>query len=443
MAKTLRYVLALARTVAGGAAIEGDAIVVSAGPRVRGQPGCPACGRRCERHDHEPTRRRGAMDLARPECSPGPGHTRDLGDWVACPAAGCRVPAHSRIARAGWRGVGGRACDETGAQGGASRFGGPRRAGIDETSHEKKGHKYLAVVVDHDRGCLVRAHEGYGREVPGPFPDEPARERRRAIGVAAADGARWTEAPAGRGCPNARWVTGPFHVVEWTSDAPGGAGREGWRVAKGAAQDAMPRRDGPGRPRGGEEAPPGARAPGEAADATRGSRYALVRNPEDLTGSQRAKLAELRRAGGRLFTAWDLKEDLRAVFRAGTAVEAEAMPGGWPRGAACREIGPVVAVERRAGRRRADVAAAVAPGAGVGRAGGTDDKAKVTVRMAAVPRHRQPRRASHAALLRWAAGTSLGGPRGGEEEGGREKEEGQGTRQEEEEGDGKGQLDDP
>ena len=46
------------------------------------------------------------------------------------------------------------------------------------------------------------------------------------------------------------------------------------------------------------------------------------------------------------------------------------MPDGWPRGAACREIGPVVAVERRAGRRRADVIAAVAPGAGVGRAGG-------------------------------------------------------------------------
>ena len=43
MAKALRYVLALARTVAGGAAIEGDAIVVSAGPRVRGQPGCVFC----------------------------------------------------------------------------------------------------------------------------------------------------------------------------------------------------------------------------------------------------------------------------------------------------------------------------------------------------------------------------------------------------------------
>ena len=57
------------------------------------------------------------------------------------------------------------------------------------------------------------------------------------------------------------------------------------------------------------------------------------------------------------------------------------MPDGWPRGAACREIGPVVAVEKKAGRRRADVVAAVAPGAGVGRVGGTDNKVKVTVRM--------------------------------------------------------------
>ena len=347
------------------------------------------------------------MDLARPErlpgCGParaacpehgvragrvpwarhGPGHARDLGDWVACLAAGCRVPAHPRIARAGWRGVGGicgRACDGTGAQGGASRLDGPGRAGTGGTSHER-GHKYPAAVVDHDRGCLAWAHEGYGKEVLGLFLDEPARERRRAMEVAAADGAKWTEALVRRRCPNARWVMDPFHVVEWTSDALDEVRREEWRVAKRAAQDAMPRRDGPGRPRRGEETPPEARAPGEAADATRGSRYALAGNPEDLTGSQRARLAELRRAGGRLFTAWDLKEDLRAVFRAGTAVEAEAMPGGWPRGAAYREIGPVVAVGRKAGRRRADVVAAVAPGAGVGRVGGIDDKVKVTVLM--------------------------------------------------------------
>ena len=347
------------------------------------------------------------MDRARPECLPGygparvtcpehgvrvgrvpwarhgPGHARDLGDWVACLAAGCRVPAHSRIARAGWRGVGGicgRACDGTGAQGGASRLDGPGRAGIGETGHER-GHKYPAVVVDHDRGCLVWAHEGYGKEVLGLFLDELTREQRRAIEVVTADGAKWIKALVRRRCPNARWVMDPFHVVEWMNDALDEVRREEWRVAKRAAQDAMPRRDGPGRPRRGEETPPEARAPGEAADATEGSRHALAGNPEGLTGSQRERLAEPGRAGGRLLAAWDPEEDLRAVFRAGTAVEAEAMLDGWLHRAAYREIGPVVAVEKKAGRRRADVVAAVAPGAGVGRVESINNKIKVTVRM--------------------------------------------------------------
>ena len=150
------------------------------------------------------------------------------------------MPAHSRIARAGWRGVGGicgRACDEVEAQRGASRFDGPGRAGIDETSHER-GHKYPAAVVDHDRGCLAWAHEGYGREVLSLFLDEPAREQRRAIEVAAADGAKWTRSLAGKRCPNARWVTGPSRVAGWTSDAPGEAGR-----GVAGRQEGRPRRD--------------------------------------------------------------------------------------------------------------------------------------------------------------------------------------------------------
>ena len=34
-----------------------------------------------------------------PQARHGSGHARDLGDWVACLAAGSRVSAHSRIAR--------------------------------------------------------------------------------------------------------------------------------------------------------------------------------------------------------------------------------------------------------------------------------------------------------------------------------------------------------
>ena len=314
MAKALRYVLAPARTVVEGVTIEGDAIVVSAGPRVRGRPGCPICGRRCECHDLGPTRRRGAMDLARPECLPGYGparvtcpehgvrvervpwarhgsrYTRDFEDWVACLAAGCRVSAVSRIARVEWHSVGGicgRACDGTGAQRGVGRFDGLRRIGIDETSHEK-GHKYLTVVVDHDRGCLVWAHEGYGKEVLGLFLDELTREQRRAIEVVTADGAKWIKALVRRRCPNARWVMDPFHVVEWMNDALDEVRREEWRVAKARAASVVPRTGRRGRPRAGEVTPEVAEGLRARVSTIKNSRYALVRNPEDLSGSQRA-----------------------------------------------------------------------------------------------------------------------------------------------------------
>ena len=53
----------------------------------------------------------------------------------------------------------------------AGAFEGARRIGIDKTSY-KKGHKYLIVVVDHNRGWLIWAHEGYGKDVLGLFLDE-------------------------------------------------------------------------------------------------------------------------------------------------------------------------------------------------------------------------------------------------------------------------------
>lgn len=68
MAKILRYVLGLVKTVVLGASIDGDAMVVKVRPQRREQLRCPVCGRRCECHDHEPARRWRAMDLARSMC---------------------------------------------------------------------------------------------------------------------------------------------------------------------------------------------------------------------------------------------------------------------------------------------------------------------------------------------------------------------------------------
>jgi len=293
--------------------------------------------------------------------------------------------AVSELARVEWHSVGGicgRVYADLERARGAGRFDGVRRIGIDETSY-KKGHRYVTVVVDHDRGCLIWAHAGYGKEVLGLFLDELTREQRRAIEVVTADGAKWIKTLVKRRCPNARWVMDPFHVVQWMNDALDDVRREEWQAAKKAAREAMPKRDRPGRPRKGEETPPEARALKQAADEIKGSRYALVKNPEDLTAAQAAKLESLkRRAGSRLFRAWELKEDLRAVFRAGDAQEAASLLESWLHDAAYCKIKPVVAVEKKVRRRRADVVAAVELGISNGRVESINNKVKVTVRMA-------------------------------------------------------------
>ena len=307
--------------------------------------------------------------------------TRDFEDWVACLAVRCCMSAVARIARVEWHSVGGickRVYDEVEAQRGVARFDGLRRIGIDETSY-KRGHRYLTVVVDHDRGCLVWAHEGYGRDVLNLFLDELTREQRRAIEVVTADGAKWIKTLVKRRCPNARWVMDPFHVVEWANDALDRVRREEWQAAKAEARAVVPRTGRRGRPRRNEVAPEVAEELRARAASIKNSRYALVKNPEDLTESQRAKLAEVRRAGGRLFRAWDLKEDLRAVFRAETAEEAESLLGAWLHRAAYCRIKPVVEVEKKVRRRRADVVAAVDLGIGNGRVESINQKIKVTI----------------------------------------------------------------
>ena len=184
-----------------------------------------------------------------------------------------------------------------------------------------------------------------------------------------------------RRCPNARWVMDPFHVAEWMNDALDEVRRGEWQEAKAAAKAAVPRTGKRGRPKAGALPPEAIKELEDRAASIKGSRYALVKNPEDLTGQQRAKLDGLRKAGGRLFTAWDLKEDLRAVFQAGSAGEAEALLDAWMHRAAYCRIAPVVAVEKKVRRRRGDIAAAVGLGIGNGRVESINNKIKVSVRI--------------------------------------------------------------
>jgi transposase len=92
-------------------------------------------------------------------------------------------------------------------------------------------------------------------------------------------------------CANATLCIDAFHVVAWCTEALDEVRREVWNDARKAGMT-------------------------QHAKALKGSRYALWRNPEDLTRRQEAKLAWIAKVNTRLYRAYLMKEQLRLAIRA-------------------------------------------------------------------------------------------------------------------------------
>lgn len=234
----------------------------------------------------------------------GAGHTRGFDQQVAWLATQTSKTAVTELMRIAWRTVGAiitRYWDDTAAA--VDAFVGLRKIGVDEISY-KKGHKYLTVVVDHDSGRLVWACPGRDKATLNKFFDALAEsgetageDRLGLISHVSADGADWIATVIAERCPNAVRCADPFHVIKWATDALDEARREAWNTARGAVAQ---RRAG--------------RATGVAKDL-KGARWALWKNPEDLTPKQTAQLEWIVKTNPRLYRAYLLKEGLRTVFK--------------------------------------------------------------------------------------------------------------------------------
>ena len=106
-------------------------------------------------------------------------------------------------------------------------------------------------------------------------------------------------------CPNAALCIGPFHVVSWATDALDEVRRRAWSEANRIARE-VPKRH-VGRPKNGETESPEKRLAGDL----KATRYALLKNPQNLTEHQEEQLKFLTTANPRLYRAYLLKEDLR------------------------------------------------------------------------------------------------------------------------------------
>ncbi|GAA4408817.1 ISL3 family transposase [Tsukamurella soli] len=303
------------------------------------------------------------------------GHTRAFDDQVAWLATQASKTTVTTLMRVAWRTVGsiiGRVWADVDAA--ADRFDGLRRIGIDEISY-KKGHKYLMVVVDHDRRRLVWAAPGRNSATVGEFFDILGEDRCALVTHVSADGADFIDTIVAARCPNAVRVADPFHIVTWATDALDEVRREAWNDAREQAR-AEPRR-GRGRPRA--DAPP--RPAGDRARQLKGARYALWKNPEDLTDNQQAKLAWIARTDPRLYRAYLLKEGLRMVFALPHDAAADALQRwlSWAR--RCR-IPAFVKLAERVTKHRDRILAAIEHGLSNALIESTNTKIRLIARMA-------------------------------------------------------------
>src|SRR4029077_7003294 len=142
---------------------------------------------------------------------------------------------------------------------------------------------------------------GRDRATLRTFFDALGPKRSAMITHVSADQADWIAEVVTERCPDAVQCADPFHVVKWATEALDEVRRQAWNDA---------RRHGPriSKGRGRRDA---------AGDARRlkHARYALWKNPENLTDRQRDKLAWIAKTDPRLYRAYLLQEGLRTIFK--------------------------------------------------------------------------------------------------------------------------------
>lgn len=150
----------------------------------------------------------------------------------------------------------------------------------------------------------------------------------------------------------------PFHVVQLATTALDKVRRQVWQELR-----RLPDKD--------------------AARRFKGARWALLKNPGDLTDDQAVTLRKLKRKGGELWRAYALKEALRAVF-AGDLSEAEVdlLLDRFCSKASRSGLKPFVTVAQTIRKRRAGILAAVRLGINNARHEGLNRRVRLIINRA-------------------------------------------------------------
>jgi transposase len=229
--------------------------------------------------------------------------------------------------------------------------------GIDEVSWRKQ-HRYLTLVCDHQRRRVVWGTEGAGEKAADAFFDELGAERSEKVRAISLDMGPGYAKSARKHAPQATLCIDSYHVVALATKALDEVRRDYWNELRALGDQRAARR-------------------------FKDARWALLKNPENLTEAQAATYRKLKRAGGAVWLAYTLKEALRAIFTAGLDLDdVTVLVDRFISRATRSRLHPFVRLAQTIAKHRQGILAAIRLGITQGRTEALNNKVRLITRRA-------------------------------------------------------------
>jgi len=228
-----------------------------------------------------------------------------------------------------------------------SRLNGLYHVGLDEVSY-LKGHKYLTVLANHANGKVVEMVEGRSGKSVAKLFDALGPERCAQLEVVTMDMCEAFISTVRERAPKAEIAFDPFHVVKLANEALQEVRRGEARELKGTAN----------------------------ARYLKGTRWALLKAPENLSEKDQVRLAAVSRINTKTYRAYLLKEELRAVYRCRLRAAGKHL-GAWLSWAARSRLAPFKRLAGTVRRYRDGILAAIRLGLANGLLEGINNKIKM------------------------------------------------------------------
>ena len=287
-----------------------DELSVEVTPRWR-KPRCAGCGQRAPQYDHPPSLGRwqdlnwgpvriylvyrcrrvrcarcggGSRNELVPWAAAGTQFTHRMEELTAFLARQTDITSVTRLLGIAWRTVG-RIVRRVGeARLDPDRDRGLTRIGVDEFSYRKR-HHYLTVVLNHDTGKVVWAAQGKNSEALCAFFDLIGPEQCAGIETVTIDMSAAYEKAITERLPNATIIYDRFHVQQLSTNAVDEVRRDQQRALRDTGDP-------------------------DEATVTKGTRFALLKNPWNLTLKEGRTLSAVLRNNLQIFRAYLLNQTL-------------------------------------------------------------------------------------------------------------------------------------